>query len=102
MAGRGRAPRVDLLKLSHHGGRTNTSPELLRRFRLAVFSCFGREYLRTSPCRNAHLGDPRLPGLEIAFDYDNAYSRPWAQAASRPRAGFAVRVRGSEGIAVTL
>lgn len=103
VASRGRAPRVDLLKLSHHGSSTNTSPELLRtlRPRCVLVSSDGSAH-GYPHAETLAWAIRELPGLEIAFNYGNAYSRPWAQAASRPGSGFAVRVGGSEGIAVTL
>jgi hypothetical protein len=41
-----------------------------------------------------------LNGVELLFNCDNEYSRPWGQTAARPRSGFKVRVGGPDGIAV--
>jgi beta-lactamase superfamily II metal-dependent hydrolase len=101
VASRGGAPKVDLLKLSHHGSSTNTSPELLRALkprRVLVSSdgsAFGHPHAQTLA-----WAVRELKGVELLFNYDNEYSRPWAQTAARQRSGFKVRVGGLDGIAV--
>ena len=103
VASRGSAPKVGLLKLSHHGSSTNTSPELLRTLRpqrLLVSSdgsAYGHPHAQTLA-----WAIRELKGLEVAFNYDNEYSRPWAQTAARPRSGFKVRVGDRDGIATLL
>lgn len=101
VASRGNAPKLDLLKLSHHGSSTNTSPELLRTLkprRVLVSSdgsAYGHPHVQTLAWAVRELN-----GVELLFNYDNEYSRPWAQTAALPRAGFKVRVGNRDGIAV--
>jgi beta-lactamase superfamily II metal-dependent hydrolase len=101
VASRGRAPKLDLLKLSHHGSSTNTSPELLRSLnprRVLVSSdgsAFGHPHAETLA-----WAVRELKGVELLFNYDNEYSRPWAKTAAQARSGFKVRLGGRDGIAV--
>jgi beta-lactamase superfamily II metal-dependent hydrolase len=103
VASRGKAPAVHLLKLSHHGSSTNTSPELLRalRPRRVLVSSDGSAYGHPH-AETLAWAIRELPGLEVAFNYDNAYSRPWATAAAQPRAMFKVRVGNADGIEMAL
>jgi beta-lactamase superfamily II metal-dependent hydrolase len=101
VASRGSAPKLDLLKLSHHGSSTNTSPELLRTLkpRRVLVSSDGSAYGHPH-AQTLAWAIRELKGVELLFNYDNEYSRPWAETAARPRSGFKVRVGGPDGIAV--
>lgn len=74
--------RLDLLKLSHHGSGTNTSPRLLAQLRPRHIlistdgSGYGHPHAETlswALSQDPHVG--------LAFNYDNSYSKPWMDLA---------------------
>ena len=101
IANRGAQPPLDLLKLSHHGSHTNTSPALLRAHkptRILISSdgsANGHQHAETLAWAIKAIKD-----VELVFNHDNEYSRPWAATATRPGAGFKARVGGHGGVEV--
>lgn len=99
---RGRDTKLDLLKLSHHGSSTNTSPRLLgvlKPSRLLIStdgSGYGHPHAETLAW--ALSGGSTQ---ELLFNHDNAYSRPWAELAGRGKKP-SVRLGDASGIQVYL
>ena len=102
-AGRGKAPNVDLLKLSHHGSHTNTSPSLLSTLKpkRVLISTDGSGYGHPH-AETLAWAIKAIKGVELVFNHDNEYSQPWASSAQQPSAGFSVRLGGAAGVDVEL
>jgi len=102
-AERGEAPNVDLLKLSHHGSHTNTSPALLRTLKpkRVLISTDGSGYGHPH-AETLAWAIKAIKGVELVFNHDNEYSRPWAASAKQPGARFTVRVGGLGGADIEL
>jgi beta-lactamase superfamily II metal-dependent hydrolase len=103
VADRGEAPRVDVLKLSHHGSHTNTSPALLRALKpkRVLISTDGSAYGHPH-AETLAWAIKAIECIELVFNHDNEYSQPWASSATRRGAGFKVRVGGPDGVEVEL
>ena len=103
VADRGQAPRVDLLKLSHHGSHTNTSPALLRTLkpRRVLISTDGSAYGHPH-AETLAWAIKAIKGVELVFNHDNEYSQPWASTAKQPGASFSVRVGSPGGVDIDL
>ena len=101
IADRGGAPQVDVLKLSHHGSHTNTSPELLRALKpkRVLISTDGSAYGHPH-AETLAWAIEAIKGLELVFNHDNEYSQPWASTAALRGAGFRVRVGGRAGVEI--
>jgi len=86
VASRGSAPRLDLLKPSHHGSSTNALPELLRTLkprRVLVSSddsTYGHPHAQTLARAVRELN-----GVELLFNCDNEYSSSPREARFPPR-----------------
>ncbi len=99
---RGSDIKLDLLKLSHHGSSTNTSPRLLgllkpRRILISTDgSGYGHPHAETLAW--ALTGENTQ---ELLFNHDNAYSRPWVDLAGSVRK-LRVRLGDASGIRVEL
>lgn len=103
IAERGDEPRVDLLKLSHHGSHTNTSPALLRALKptRVLISSDGSAYGHPH-AETLAWAIKAIKGLELVFNHDNEYSQPWGSTAAQHGAGFKVRVGGTRGVDIEL
>lgn len=100
---RGSEIKLDLLKLSHHGSSTNTSPRLLaqlRPLRLLIStdgSGYGHPHAETLAWA---LSQDQRVGL--AFNYDNGYSKPWAEFAAARTRRRAISVGEDDGVRIEL
>jgi hypothetical protein len=95
--------KLDLLKLSHHGSSTNTSPQLLallnpRRILVSTDgSGYGHPHAETLGW--ALSQDPQVC---LVFNYHNSYSQPWLDLASPLGSGQAKAFLGENGVSVRL
>jgi len=100
---RGVAPRLQLLKLSHHGSSTNTSPALLRLLKpekLLVStdgSAYGHPHAETLAWAVHQLGS-----TEWIFNVASAYATAWAQAAQSAPVPIQVVVGTKHGALIAL
>ena len=100
---RGAAPRLQLLKLSHHGSSTNTSPALLgllRPEKLLVStdgSAYGHPHAETLAWSVRQLGP-----AEWIFNVASEYSSAWELAAKTAPAVVKVVTGTKQGVRVAL
>lgn len=95
--------RLDLLKLSHHGSNTNTSPQFLtllkpRRILISTDgSGYGHPHAETlawALSQDPHIG--------LAFNYDNSYSMPWMDLAGTGAARRVTALPDESGVRLLL
>jgi beta-lactamase superfamily II metal-dependent hydrolase len=100
---RGAEIPLDLLKLSHHGSSTNTSPRLLallqpRRILISTDgSGYGHPHAETLAWALS-----QSPQLGLVFNYDNSYSRPWKALLGSPALRETADVGDGLGVCVRL
>lgn len=88
--------KVDVLKLSHHGSRANTSPALLEMldYDHVLISSNGNQHKHPNPEALAWCVHER-PGVTLHFNYDTEFTRPWIKLAEKKKK-FTAKV-GNEG-----
>ncbi len=74
---------IDAMKVSHHGSRKNTSPELLEKIncRTFLFSSSGAKFGHPSPECVARIIAHRPDGVELRFNYASDVSLAWKEPA---------------------
>lgn len=74
---------VDVLKVSHHGSRRNTSPDLLDAFkcRHALVSTDGKKFGHPDPQCIARIIDANRGDLTIHFNYGTIHNESWCDRA---------------------
>ncbi len=99
---RGETIALDLLKLSHHGSSTNTSPQLLALMKpkKLLISTDGSGYGHPH-AETLAWALQQVPDVELIFNYSNAYSLPW-KSVSRIRVGPKVRLGMESGLNLRL
>lgn len=99
---RGGAVALDLLKLSHHGSSTNTSPQLLALLKpkKVLVSTDGSGYGHPH-AETLAWALQEIPGVELLFNYSNEYSLPW-KGLSRGRTAAKVRLGAKGGLILRL
>ncbi|MBB5206373.1 beta-lactamase superfamily II metal-dependent hydrolase [Inhella inkyongensis] len=99
---RGGAVGLDLLKLSHHGSSTNTSPQLLGLLKpkklLITTDGSGYGHPHAETLAWALL---QIPDVELIFNYSNEYSLPW-ETIRKGRCGPKVRLGAESGLSLRL
>lgn len=100
---RGQAPKLNLLKLNHHGSKKNCSPELisLLRPKHVLISSDGSIYGHPEKEALATI-IKQSEGVELIFNYDNEYSRPWLDNAEKKRWGFTSRAGENGKVEIVL
>ncbi len=99
---RGGTIALDLLKLSHHGSSTNTSPQLLALMkpRKLLISTDGSGYGHPH-AETLAWALQKIPEVELVFNYANDYSLPWKTWSERT-VGFTVRLGAESGLSLRL
>jgi beta-lactamase superfamily II metal-dependent hydrolase len=88
---------LELLKLSHHGSKNNTSPELLKLLapkRVLISTNGARHY---HPHAQAIARVVRAyPGVELVFNYRSDYSKAWLEPLNQLEHGYTA-LEGKKG-----
>lgn len=95
---RGKSTRLDFLKLNHHGSKRNCSPDLISALKPArvLISSDGSYYGHPEKEALATVVH-YAPKVELIFNYDNKFSRPWLDCGQQKRWDFTARV-GKSGL----
>lgn len=93
---------LDLLKLSHHGSSTNTSPQLLALLKpkKLLISTDGSGYGHPH-AETLAWAVKEIPDVELLFNYSNEYSLPW-KTLSKSIVGLKVRLGTRGGLSLRL
>ena len=86
---------IDLMKVSHHGSRENTTAELLKLVKCTRFLVSGNGAHATRP-HDETLAKIIMANHEhkvIGFNYEHAAAARWASASLQDKHGFQVRIQ---------
>jgi metal-dependent hydrolase (beta-lactamase superfamily II) len=97
---------LDLVKLSHHASKGNTSPDLLQFLDCFkyVISTNGSIFHHPSQVTLARILDIKGEGVEFIFNYESEHNRCWDAVSLRDGFGYTTRYprSGETGIMVSL
>ncbi|WP_264524028.1 MBL fold metallo-hydrolase [Flavobacterium sp. N502536] len=93
----------DLVKLSHHGSKSNTSPDLMKQVdcRNFVISTSGTMYHHPDAVTIARLLTLKS-NINITFNYKSQDNRIWELLSLQDRYGYTTTYPENEGVTVTL
>jgi beta-lactamase superfamily II metal-dependent hydrolase len=95
--------QLDLLKLNHHGSHKNCSPALLQRLRPGKVLVSSDGSIYGHPEKEAlAYAIKHSPGVELIFNYDNEYSRPWLNKRQHLKWKFSARAGNELGVDIRL
>lgn len=89
--GPGGMMNVDLLKVSHHGSRYNTSPELLERIRCkhALISTNGQKFKHPeAECMARLIAAHKGKDFTVHFNYASDRTKPWREPGLKNQYGY--------------
>jgi len=97
-------PRIDLVKLPHHGSGANVSGELLKAMdaRRFLVSTNGDNYGHPDDAAIARVITSRRDRVTFYCNYRGARTEPWQRLASQVGAEFRIPARGKTGMRVSV
>ena len=92
---------VDVVKLSHHGSKNNTSPEMLEGLDCSRYlvSTNGSHFDHPDEICMQRVIQFGKPG-ELVFNYDSDFTRPWHSGDAPGKHGYVARVRAKDDVSI--